>query len=119
MARPRNFVEEEVIALAASTFGRLGFNGTTIDDLLTATDLQRGSLYKAFGSKKELFEKVLTAALTDGWPQRQDALDLLIIALKELAANDRAIARLCRNAISTAETDVGQLLGNRLLQNLK
>ena len=105
--------------MAAATFSRLGFNGTTIDDLLTATDLQRGSLYKAFGSKKELFEKVLAAALTDGWTQRQDALDLLIVALKELAANDRAIARLCRQALANTEADVVQLLGKRLLQNLK
>ena len=49
MARPRNFDEDDVVAKAADIFGRLGFNAASIDDLLGATGLQRGSLYKAFG----------------------------------------------------------------------
>ena len=63
MARPRLFDEAAVIAQAAALFGRLGYNATSIDELLAVTGLQRGSLYKAFGSKRNLFEKVLLGAI--------------------------------------------------------
>ena len=119
MARPRNFDEGTVIALAAEVFGRLGFNATSIDDLLAATGLQRGSLYKAFGSKRNLFEKVLIGALVPGWTKRKESLDLLIIALKEMAPADRPIAKLCRMAVDEGGTDTSRLLGNRLLEHLE
>jgi len=118
MARPRNFEEDTVLAQAAQLFAGLGYNGASIDDLLTATGLQRGSLYKAFGSKRNLFEKVLAAALAPGWTGRPAAVDLLIVALKELASEDAPIAALCRQAILESGTDTAQLLGARLLAHL-
>ncbi len=118
MARPRNFDEGEVVVHAAALFGRLGYNATSIDDLLEATGLQRGSLYKAFGSKRNLFEKVVVAALVPGWSERREALDLLIIALKELAPVDRPIANLCKAALAESRADHARILGNRLLEHL-
>lgn len=118
MARPRNFDEANVVAWAAEAFGRLGYNATSIDDLLNATGLQRGSLYKAFGSKRALFEKVLRASFTEGWSTRKDVVDLMIIALKEIAPSDRPIADLCRAALELAPGDHAHLLGSRLLENL-
>lgn len=118
MARPRNFDEDDVIAKAADVFGRLGYNGASIDDLLGATGLQRGSLYKAFGSKRNLFEKVLERALAPGWHARRESLDLLIIALKEMAPADADITALCRDALSLSAQDHARLLGNRLLEHL-
>jgi len=118
MARPRNFEEETVLAQAAQLFARLGYNGASIDDLLTATGLQRGSLYKAFGSKRNLFEKVLAAALVPGWTDRSAAVDLLIVALKELASEDAPIAGLCRQATLESGPDTARLLGARLLEHL-
>lgn len=118
MARPRNFAEDAVLAQAAQRFARMGYNGTSIDDLLNATGLQRGSLYKAFGSKRNLFEKVLAAALAPGWPARPAAIDLLIVALKELVPEDGAIAALCRQAILESGPDTARLLGARLLEHL-
>jgi TetR/AcrR family transcriptional regulator, transcriptional repressor for nem operon len=119
MARPRKFDEGEVVALAAAVFGRLGYNASSIDDLLTATGLQRGSLYKAFGSKRNLFEKVLLGALVSGWTKRRESLDLVIIALKELAPVDPPIAKLCRTVLATTPGDIPRMLGNRLLENIK
>jgi TetR/AcrR family transcriptional regulator, transcriptional repressor for nem operon len=118
MARPRTFDETDVIARAAEVFGRLGFNATSVDDLLGATGLQRGSLYKAFGSKRNLFELVLTHALTPGWTTRPESIDLLIIALKEMAPEDAAVKLLCRTALPEAGTHIAELLGNRLLHHL-
>lgn len=39
-----------------------GYDATSIDDLVAATGLKRGSLYQAFGSKRGVFLKVLQAA---------------------------------------------------------
>lgn len=118
MARPRTFDEAVVIAQAAAVFGRLGFNASSVDDLLGATGLQRGSLYKAFGSKRNLFELVLAQALAPGWTTRPESIDLLIIALKEMALDDAHIKQLCRAALPEAGAGIAELLGNRLLHHL-
>lgn len=55
MARPREFVEAEAVRHASRTFWTRGYQATSIRDLETATGLVAGSLYKAFGSKRELF----------------------------------------------------------------
>lgn len=117
MARPRNFAEDDVLVSAAAVFGRLGYNAASIDDLVTATGLQRGSLYKAFGSKRNLFEKVLQRALSGDW-QRGESIDLMITSLKDLASEDAPIAALCRAAIMRCPEDAAAILGTRLLQHL-
>lgn len=118
MARPRNFNEDEVIERAAGAFGRLGYTGCSVDDLVEATGLQRGSLYKTFGSKRGLFEQVLSRALAGEWQQDPAALDLLITALRELASFDVPIAALCREALAASSQDPARLLGSRLLEHL-
>jgi len=119
MARPRNFSEDTVLTQAAELFARMGYNATSIDELIGATGLQRGSLYKAFGSKRNLFEKVLSGALAPGWPARPASVDLLIVALKELVRDDTQIAELCRTALAESGSDSAHLLGTRLLHHLK
>nr|MBA2478770.1 helix-turn-helix transcriptional regulator [Sporichthyaceae bacterium] len=59
MGRPRGFSEEAVLDGAAAVFIRGGYEGTSVDDLVTGLQLHRGSLYKAFGSKRGLFLAVL------------------------------------------------------------
>jgi AcrR family transcriptional regulator len=120
MARPREFEEQAVISLASHLFATLGFNGTSIDDLLAATSLKRGSLYKAFGSKRNLFELCLRGALDQAIESNSQSLDLLIVALKELAPTDPGIRGICREFSSSLESEaLANLLGKRLLANLK
>ena len=118
MGRPRNFNEDDVIDCAASVFGRLGYTACSIDDLVEATGLQRGSLYKVFGSKRGLFEKVLQKALAGGWSSDPASLDLMITALRELVSFDLPIADLCRRALAAQGEGTAQLLGSRLLDHL-
>src|SRR5882762_7155245 len=59
MARPRSFDEEKVLRAARDQFWTLGYAATSLDDLMAATGLGKGSLYGAFGSKRELFLRVL------------------------------------------------------------
>lgn len=118
MARPRNFDEDDVIDRAAAAFGRLGYAACSVDDLVDATGLQRGSLYKVFGSKRGLFEQVLRKAFVADWHCNPAALDLMITALREMAGIDAPIAVLCRQALAAYPGDAALLLGIRLLQHL-
>jgi AcrR family transcriptional regulator len=60
MARPRAFEESEVLDRAADVFGRHGYDGSTMAQLAAAMGLNSPSIYAAFGSKRGLFDAVLT-----------------------------------------------------------
>ena len=55
MARPRKFVEDDVIAAAGEVFAVKGYAGTTLDDLVAATGLGKQSLYNSFGESGNSF----------------------------------------------------------------
>ena len=46
-------------ARAADTFWKAGYAGTSLDDLVAATGMNRPSLYAAFGDKRDLYLKTL------------------------------------------------------------
>lgn len=53
--RPREFDYDEVIDRAITLFRQRGYGATSISDLVDATALTRGSLYKAFKDKKSIY----------------------------------------------------------------
>jgi TetR/AcrR family transcriptional regulator, transcriptional repressor for nem operon len=55
IARTPQFDEQEVIAIALDVFWRKGLHDATMQDLATATGVQRGSLYNAYGDKEAIF----------------------------------------------------------------
>ena len=57
MARPYTFDREAAVEAAMHVFWRDGYDLASLSDLQDAMGIQRGSLYKAFGSKKKLFLK--------------------------------------------------------------
>ncbi|MFD0917434.1 TetR/AcrR family transcriptional regulator [Pseudahrensia aquimaris] len=59
MARPREFDLNEAIERAMDLFWTHGYSSTSLPDLLEGMAITRGSFYKAFISKKELFLKAL------------------------------------------------------------
>lgn len=59
MARPREFDTDRVLDDAIDLFWRKGYYATSMADLVAATGLHRGSLYAAFGSKAELYERAV------------------------------------------------------------
>lgn len=118
MARPRTFDEGEVLSKARQLFATQGYNGTSIDDLVRETGLLRGSLYKAFGSKRNLFEMVLADAAESFEPNALN-LDLLTVALKDLASSDKQISNLCKQITGGRFAEFSNLLGSNLLNNMK
>ena len=143
MGRPRTFSEPDVVARASAVFARRGFAATSVDDLVRATGVGRASLYGAFGSKDGLFQRCLSGALaalapgpsgpsgpaagTDsaatpdsasrasrlGGSDMADPLDLVLVALMELAPDDAALAADIGRALRRAgvsATDLGERL---------
>jgi AcrR family transcriptional regulator len=55
----RQFDEELALDRAVEVFWRQGYAATSIDDLVRATGLGRGSLYGAFGNKTGLFLRAI------------------------------------------------------------
>ncbi len=55
MARSKAFNEEEVLDKAVAVFWAKGYEATSMQDLVDAMGIQRGSLYATFGSKQQLF----------------------------------------------------------------
>lgn len=67
MPRPREFDEDEVIARAQELFWSRGYEATSVTDLMEATGLAKGSLYKGFGDKRSFFLRTLDAYIDDGF----------------------------------------------------
>ncbi len=80
MAGARQFDEQEVIAIALDVFWRKGLHDATMQDLASATGVQRGSLYNAYGDKEAIFLK----------SYEQYAEQFLEAASKALAEGDAA-----------------------------
>lgn len=59
MARPQQFERDDVLDRALLVFWRSGFEGASMQDLVDATGLNRGSLYNTFGDKAALFATVM------------------------------------------------------------
>ncbi|RSN54667.1 MULTISPECIES: TetR/AcrR family transcriptional regulator [Actinomadura] len=59
MGRPKQFDPDVAVERAMQVFWRKGYAGTTPQDLVDAIGIGKGSLYNAFGSKHELFERAL------------------------------------------------------------
>ncbi len=89
MARKKEFDEKHVLLAAAQVFATHGYAGTSIDQLVKATGLLRGSLYGTFYSKAELFNTSLRQQLQgDDEPL---LIDLVIIALLERVNVDKNV----------------------------
>ncbi|MGW2217996.1 TetR/AcrR family transcriptional regulator [Nonomuraea sp. NPDC001684] len=87
--RPRAFDKDQALQRALLLFWSRGYGETSIQDLVEALDLERGSLYGAFGDKRQFYlaavqlywdtyERELIAALASG---------PVLPALREVLAN--------------------------------
>jgi TetR/AcrR family transcriptional repressor of nem operon len=59
MPRPKEFIPDEAVEKAMQVFWHKGYEATSMKDLLSAMNLNRGSLYDTFGDKRQLFLKVI------------------------------------------------------------
>jgi TetR/AcrR family transcriptional regulator, transcriptional repressor for nem operon len=113
MARPRSFDQDAVLRAVRDQFWATGYAGTSVDDILAATGLGKGSLYGAFGDKHNLFLRVFDdycTAVTEAVRQALDGPDAgaygrlraHVLAVADATASD-ACLRGCLLAKATAE----------------
>lgn len=126
--RPRSFDTEATLAQATLAFWQRGYAATSLDDLSSATGLNRPSLYGAFGDKHALYLQALRlyteqsntaiAAALEGRSLRDGLLRVYELALQLYYPADEA-ARGCL-LIGTAATEaprdeaIRQQLGDSL-----
>ena len=75
MARPKAFVEDEVLDHAMRLFWRQGYEATSVQALVEATGVNRASLYGAFGDKHGLFLAAVDRYLGTVTARRQAILE--------------------------------------------
>lgn len=59
MGRPRSFDAEQAVAAALPIFMSKGYEGATFGELIAAMGIKPPSFYAAFGSKEQLFQRVV------------------------------------------------------------
>jgi len=111
MAGIKQFDRHEVLNRAMAVFWERGYEATSIQDLLQAMGINRGSLYATFGDKQQLFlavldhyaDKVSTAmldALGDADPRRAIA-QMFAVLLRR--TSDPSWPRGCLNTNTALE----------------
>ena len=57
--RPREFDREYALLKARNLFWRQGYEGTSMSDLVAELGIASARIYKAFGSKEQLFRQAI------------------------------------------------------------
>jgi TetR/AcrR family transcriptional regulator, transcriptional repressor for nem operon len=102
MGRPASFDQTELLETIQTLFWDKGYWATSLDDIMQATGLGKGSLYGAYGSKQEMY----VAAFADycDWALEN--------AAERLRGDDAgAAARLRKYVLSSAKGCVGNRRG--------
>ena len=72
--RPRGYDPDTALRRATQSFWRRGYSGTSLDDLTNAMDMNRPSLYGAFGDKRALYLAALDRYVVESAEQMRAAL---------------------------------------------
>ena len=70
MARSKEFNKDNVVDKAIDVFWNKGFEATSMQDLVNAMDINRGSIYDTFANKAGLFDVAISRYQIDAPSQR-------------------------------------------------
>lgn len=109
--RPRIFDQAEVLNKTIELFWKNGYEATSTNDILKEVNLNKGSLYNVFKSKKELFQTGLAEL-------EVNALDRLEISLDSSEEPIIAIKNIFYTMVeATVDEDCkGCILGNSIVE---
>jgi len=118
MARKREFDEDKVLDALRDVFWEHGYEASSYAQIMSATGLQKGSLYAAFGDKRALYLKAISrydqgvvdpgvSMLTDGTLTGKKRIGNLFQSLIEAAQTPRGRwgCLLCNAATDQAPFD--------------
>src|SRR6202044_532593 len=75
---------QRIIAEAAPIFNQRGFDGCSMQDLMTATGLEKGGLYRHFANKEDLAAEAFRYALAQNVKVRTEHLDEIPNSINKL-----------------------------------
>ena len=81
---------QRIISKAAGLFNRRGYRGGSLQDLMKATGLEKGGIYRHFSSKEELAALAFEHAWRENFAARQTDLDAIpnnVDKIKQLITN--------------------------------
>ena len=81
---------QRIISEAARLFNRSGYHGGSLQDLMKATGLGKGGIYRHFSSKEELAALAFEHAWREAFAARQTDLDVIpnsVDKIKQLVTN--------------------------------
>lgn len=105
--RPSKISREELLKRCANTFKRLGYNGTTMDELSAACGLTKASFYHHYPSKEALLRDVLA------WTHEGLKQSLFSLAYDESLSPKERLEAMGRKAkkLFLSEDSIGCLMG--------
>jgi len=116
MARPRKYDADTARIDIMNAFWENGFEATSLADLITATDMKKGSLYGAFGDKVAMFQLALleydriavagTIAKMDSLPAREALQALLMAPAISVENSDLRGCMLCNSLSEYGKLDI-------------
>jgi TetR/AcrR family transcriptional repressor of nem operon len=115
MARPVEFEYDVVLERATEQFWREGFEASSVQKLLDATDINRGTLYNSFGDKDTFFKSCV-----DRYNGKLKAVIDATLGDKTLKA-DKALASFFDTAVvnpPTKQRVLGCLLVNSVCESI-
>lgn len=80
-----DLTRQRIVALAAPIFNQKGYEGSSMHDVMAATGLEKGGLYRHFHSKEQLAAEAFRYSLGRADKTRTDGLDHIHGALPKLA----------------------------------
>ncbi|MCR9224968.1 MAG: TetR/AcrR family transcriptional regulator [Hyphomonas sp.] len=112
--RPREFDDTEVLRKITGLFWKSGFEGVSLSQIMSATGLQKASLYAAFGDKRAMYLKALqqyhsdtvtgaARALKDETVPPIERLRAFLSAPLTAAEHDRSGCFLCNASADQAD----------------
>lgn len=114
---------QRIIERAAPLFNQRGFAGCSMHDVLQATGLEKGGVYRHFASKEDLATAVFAWSLeravktrTDGVDEAGDAVDRLQAIVRRFVEEPSPIAGGCPLLNTAVDADDGNLALRRLVR---
>jgi TetR/AcrR family transcriptional regulator, transcriptional repressor for nem operon len=75
MAKKGEMTRQMIVAAAAPVFNQRGYEGASMQDVMDATGLEKGGLYRHFSSKEELAAEAFRYALAQSVKFRTEHID--------------------------------------------
>jgi TetR/AcrR family transcriptional regulator, transcriptional repressor for nem operon len=109
---------QRIIEKAAQVFNRRGFAGASISDLMEATGLEKGGIYRHFESKQQLAEAAfdyawdaVSAPRQRGMDEQKSSLDKLLLFVRNFVGEPpRTITGGCPLLNTAVDCDDGNVL---------